>query len=116
LPLSQSDSNRLRELSKLLAQASNVVDALLPQAVEDERLDMPLEETGISVRTFNKALRSGIGTLRGLVVHSEEQLLARKLGKRAVDEIKETLARLNLHLNMTDQELVAWSPPPESFR
>jgi|SRR3989344_3042037 len=60
---------------------------------------MKIEELNLSTRTTNALTRGGIRTVGGLSRKSEEDVLGLEgLGQRALDEIKDALAKINLSL------------------
>jgi DNA-directed RNA polymerase subunit alpha len=78
------------------ARGSGTLDAAL-----ESKLSMSLAEMRLSVRASNCLESEGINTVRDLVRMSEDQLLeVRNFGDTTLDEVKETLAELGLHLGM----------------
>mgnify|MGYP001770627616 CR=1 FL=1 len=66
-----------------------------------EKLSLPIEELDISQRALNSIKRMGITTIGDLVRLSEEDLKSTKnVGRKAINEIKEALKQLGLHLGM----------------
>lgn len=64
-----------------------------------ESLDLPVEELGLSVRSYNCLKREGIHTVGELVARSEEDLLdIRNFGSKSILEVKVTLHNLGLSL------------------
>lgn len=80
------------------------------EAVEQEPFDVktynglgtPIEQFDWCVRTFNCLKRAGVNTLRDLTKMTETEVSKiRNLGRRGVDEIKETLA--DLHVSFKEE-------------
>ncbi len=72
-----------------------VVDELI------EKLSLPIEELDVSQRALNSIKRMGITTIGDLVRLTEEDLKGTKnVGRKAINEIKEALKQLGLHLGM----------------
>lgn len=66
-------------------------------------LDTSIEQFDWCVRTFNCLKRAGVNTLRDLTKMTETEVSKiRNLGRRGVDEIKETLA--DLHVSLKEEE------------
>ncbi|MEJ7555342.1 MAG: DNA-directed RNA polymerase subunit alpha [Aquificaceae bacterium] len=66
-----------------------------------EKLSLPIEELDISQRALNSIKRMGISTIGDLVKLTEEDLKATKnVGRKAINEIKEALKQMGLHLGM----------------
>lgn len=66
-----------------------------------EKLSLPIEELDISQRALNSIKRMGISTIGDLVRLTEEDLKATKnVGRKAINEIKEALKQMGLHLGM----------------
>lgn len=79
----------------------NEVD-LLEEKVK-EKLDTPVEELELSVRSSNCLKNAGIRTLGELTTKSEDDIAkTRNFGKKSLQEIKEKLTELGLSLGMTD--------------
>lgn len=77
-----------------------------PQDRERNRiLEMPIEELGLSVRSYNCLKRAGIDTVGELTRKTEEDMMkVRNLGKKSLQEVKEKLAQLGLSLRKADDE------------
>ena len=68
-----------------------------PEAPEDKKLDKPIEELDLSVRSFNCLKRAGINTLAELTKKSEEEMMrVRNLGRKSLKEVKDKLDELGL--------------------
>ncbi|NPB06063.1 MAG: DNA-directed RNA polymerase subunit alpha [Aquificae bacterium] len=66
-----------------------------------EKLTLSIEELDISQRALNSLKRMGINTIGDLVKMTEEELKNTKnIGRKALSEIKEALAKLGLELGM----------------
>ena len=60
--------------------------------VSQEQYNMPIEELGLSVRTYNCLKRSNIATVGQILERTEEDLLAlRNFGRKSLDELNERL-------------------------
>ena len=77
-----------------------------PQDRERSRvLEMPIEELGLSVRSYNCLKRAGIDTVGELTRKTEEDMMkVRNLGKKSLQEVKEKLAQLGLSLRQPDDD------------
>lgn len=72
-----------------------------------ERLNRPIDECGLSVRSVNSLKNSSILTLRNLVEYDEEELLkVKNVGAKALGEIAELLRRegLNFGMRFTEED------------
>lgn len=68
---------------------------IIPMAEHASRLEMPIEELDLSVRSYHCLIRSGKKTLRDIVEMTESELMGiRNLGMKSLLEIK---AKLNEH-------------------
>ncbi|MCS6998469.1 MAG: DNA-directed RNA polymerase subunit alpha [Aquificaceae bacterium] len=66
-----------------------------------EKLSLPIEELDVSQRALNSIKRMGIATIGDLVKLTEEDLKGTKnVGRKAINEIKEALKQMGLHLGM----------------
>ncbi len=66
-----------------------------------EKLNLPIEELDVSQRALNSIKRMGITTIGDLVKLTEEDLKNTKnVGRKAINEIKEALRQMGLHLGM----------------
>ena len=72
--------------------------ALGTEAKDDvDELDRSIEDLGLSARTVNALTNNGIRTVRDLVTLSEQDLRElRGFGSKALDEVKDKLADLEL--------------------
>lgn len=69
--------------------------------VLDAKLNMSLAELKLSVRATNCLESENINTVRDLVQHNEDQLLeVRNFGDTTLNEVREKLTELGLHLGM----------------
>lgn len=67
----------------------------------ESKLNTPVSELRLSVRAGNCLESEGIRTLRDLVQRTEDQLLeVRNFGETTLNEVREKLANLGLHLGM----------------
>ena len=82
-----------------------------PTVIVNEHLDKSVEELELSVRSYNCLKNANIRTLRELVQKTEPEMLRTKnFGRKSLNEIKEVLAQMGLHLGM---EITDW--PPENI-
>jgi DNA-directed RNA polymerase subunit alpha len=71
----------------------------------NENLDKSVDELELSVRSYNCLKNADIRTIRELVQRSEPEMLRTKnFGRKSLNEIKEILASMGLHLGMTFDE------------
>lgn len=69
----------------------------------DRLLEMPIEELDLSVRSFNCLKRAGINTVGELTNKTDEDMMkVRNLGKKSLEEVKEKLDALGLHLRPSE--------------
>ena len=87
----------------------------LPEAAEEttersldkmgEQLNRSVEELELSVRSYNCLKNADIRTIRELVQKSEPDMLKTKnFGRKSLNEIKEILSSMGLHLGMKFDE------------
>ncbi|HBT60036.1 MAG TPA: DNA-directed RNA polymerase subunit alpha [Acholeplasmataceae bacterium] len=68
-----------------------------PSETNTTRLEKPIEELDLSVRSFNCLKRAGINTLAELTKKTEEEMMrVRNLGRKSLKEVKEKLEDLGL--------------------
>ncbi len=73
--------------------------------VYNENLDRSVEELELSVRSYNCLKNANIGTIRELVLRSEQEMLKTKnFGRKSLNEIKEILSAMGLSLGMKFDE------------
>jgi DNA-directed RNA polymerase subunit alpha len=71
----------------------------------NENLDKSVDELELSVRSYNCLKNADIRTIRELVQRSEPEMLKTKnFGRKSLNEIKEILASMGLHLGMKFDE------------
>jgi DNA-directed RNA polymerase subunit alpha len=69
----------------------------LAPAIPPEKYEMPLEQLGLSARTFNSLRRSGITKVGELLEKNDDDLLAlRSFGQKSLEEVQERLEVLDL--------------------
>lgn len=74
-------------------------------AIPPEKYEMPLEQLGLSARTFNSLRRSGITKVGELLEKSEGDLLAlRSFGQKSLEEVNERLETLDLKPKASEEE------------
>lgn len=72
---------------------------IIPMAEHASRLEMPIEELDLSVRSYNCLKRSGKKTLRDIVEMTESELMdIRNLGSKSASEIRAKLTEYGLGL------------------
>lgn len=70
-------------------------------AALEQKLNLSLAELRLSVRASNCLESENINTVRDLVAHTEDQLLeVRNFGDTTLNEVKEKLTELGMHLGM----------------
>ncbi|PYP86977.1 MAG: DNA-directed RNA polymerase subunit alpha [Blastocatellia bacterium AA13] len=73
--------------------------------VSNENLDRSVDELELSVRSYNCLKNADIRTIRELVQRSEPEMLRTKnFGRKSLNEIKEILSSMGLHLGMKFDE------------
>ncbi|HEX8185829.1 MAG TPA: DNA-directed RNA polymerase subunit alpha C-terminal domain-containing protein, partial [Blastocatellia bacterium] len=71
----------------------------------NENLDRSVDELELSVRSYNCLKNADIRTIRELVQKSEPDMLKTKnFGRKSLNEIKEILHSMGLHLGMKFDE------------
>ena len=76
--------------------------------VSNEHLEKIVEELELSVRSYNCLKNANIRTIRELVGKTEAEMLKTKnFGRKSLNEIKEVLATMGLHLGI---EVPNWPP------
>ncbi len=87
-----------RDFGRIPAEGEKALAATVPP----EQYEMPLDQLGLSARTFNSLRRSGITKVGELLEKSDADLLAlRSFGQKSLDEVRGRLQVLGLR------------PPPE---
>jgi len=82
-----------------------VEQKVAPAAISDEKLNMPVEELDLSVRTMNSLRRGGITTVGELVSKGEKDLLSlRNFGQKSRQEVEEKLKTLGLNLTFSSNK------------
>ena len=76
-----------------------------PEDLERQRLlERPIEELGLTVRSYNCLKRAGIDTVGELIRKTEEDMMkVRNLGKKSLQEVKDKLAELGLSFRKPDE-------------
>lgn len=78
-------------------------------------LDRPVSELELSVRAANCLKNVDLSTIRDLVKKTEAEMLKTKnFGRKSLNEIKEVLADMGLHLGMSLDELEGGGEGPET--
>jgi DNA-directed RNA polymerase subunit alpha len=97
--LSQSAEILVNHFTLFFDLGKAPVEVEKPQAppIPPEQYEMPLEQVGLSARTFNSLRRSGITKVGELLERSNEDLLGlRSFGQKSLDEVKERLTALDI--------------------
>jgi DNA-directed RNA polymerase subunit alpha len=69
-------------------------------------LDKSIDELELSVRSYNCLISSNISTIRDLIQKTEAEILkTRNFGRKSLNEIKDVLTGLGLHLGMSAEEI-----------
>jgi len=77
----------------------------LAPAIPPEKYEMPLEQLGLSARTFNSLRRSGITKVGELLEKNDDDLLAlRSFGQKSLEEVRERLETLDLKPKTEDDK------------
>jgi DNA-directed RNA polymerase subunit alpha len=78
---------------------AEVREDLSGEGSENEEMDMPIEHLELSVRAYNCLRNADVRTLGELLQKSERELLmTRNFGRKSLNEIKEILSAMGLHL------------------
>ncbi len=109
---SKNPEEALREAVAILKNSFSLLENIsyeMPKVVEEpipidefiEKLALPIEELDVSQRALNSIKRMGINTIGDLVKLTEEELKSTKnIGRKAINELKEALRQMGLHLGM----------------
>jgi len=109
---SKSPEEAVKEAVSIILKNFSALEHIsyeVPRVVEEpvvpdefmEKLSLPVEELDVSQRALNSIKRMGINTIGDLVKLTEEELKSTKnIGRKAINEIKEALKQLGLHLGM----------------
>ena len=82
-----------------LGKAPVEIEKPLAPPIPPEQYEMPLEQLGLSARTFNSLRRSGITKVGELLERTNDDLLGlRSFGQKSLDEVKERLTALDIKL------------------
>jgi DNA-directed RNA polymerase alpha subunit len=94
------------ENREILAAVKKVVDAFAFARHKDSILDQPVWKLDLSSRSLNCLDAEGISSIAELVIRTETELLRTpNLGRRSLNEIKETLAARGLVLGMSPRSV-----------
>ena len=92
-------------------EAAEAVEATAEGYTYNPNLDRKVSELELSVRAANCLKAANIRYIGELVQKTDAEMLKTKnFGRKSLNEIKDVLASMNLHLGM---ELPGWSPPEE---
>lgn len=81
-----------RELNSQAEGVEFGVDSMIPESDEDLRI--PIEDLGLSVRSYNCLKREGVNYVSELLGFEQELLDIRNFGQKSADEVQEKLAEL----------------------
>jgi len=85
------------------------VEKPLILAIPREQYKVPLEQLGLSVRTFNLLLGSGVTKVGELLEKSDKDLLGlRGFGQKSLNEVRERLGALDLRPTPTEEVESPW--------
>ena len=88
------------KLEKISVEVPTIEEPVIVDELA-EKLSLPIEELDVSQRALNSIKRMGINTIGDLVVLTEEDLKGTKnIGRKAINEIKDALKDMGLHLGM----------------
>ncbi|MFC1848540.1 DNA-directed RNA polymerase subunit alpha [Chloroflexota bacterium] len=80
-----------------LGKAPVEIEKPLTYPIPPEQYEMPLEQLGLSARTFNSLRRSGITKIGELLEKGDDELLGlRSFGQKSLDEVQERLTVLDI--------------------
>lgn len=88
-----------------LSEHTRKIDIIVEKEEDrmEKKLEMPIEELDLSVRSFNCLKRASIHTIQDLTCKSEEEMMkVRNLGKKSYDEVVLKLESLGLSLRKGD--------------
>lgn len=75
-----------------------------PKEEENKELEIPIEELGLSVRSFNCLKRAGISTLGDIVEMTENDMMkVKNLGKKSLEEVMQKIQSRGLSLKQDDK-------------
>jgi N utilization substance protein A len=98
---------RKKEVAEIEAKEVSIVEeeAEKPRvSISEEQYDMPLQELGLSVRTLNLLLESGLVKTGELVDKSDKDLLSiRGLGKKSLEEISQQLESIAIEKGVVEE-------------
>jgi len=81
-------------------------EKVIAPAIPPEQYEIPLEQLGLSARTFNSLRRSGITKVGELLEKSDDELLGlRSFGQKSLDEVKERLEAHDLRPPASEEEI-----------
>jgi DNA-directed RNA polymerase subunit alpha len=85
-------------------------------ALSEDKYNTPIEDLSLSVRAYNCLKRSGLMTVRDILMKSEDELLAlRNFGRKSHDELKDRLAELGYLQPEDEQAFSEGKEPPDSM-
>jgi DNA-directed RNA polymerase subunit alpha len=103
--LAQEHFRYFVEFGKVPVGRAEVAAAGSASSMLRERLERPIDDFGLSVRSLNSLKNSNIRTLRDLVEYSEDDLLkVKNVGEKALSEIATLLRSQGLNFGMSFEE------------
>ncbi|MDO8168101.1 DNA-directed RNA polymerase subunit alpha [Candidatus Phytoplasma melaleucae] len=90
-----------------LCEETKKIDFIYEPKIESHNhaLDFKIEQLELSVRLLNSLKKSGIHTVKELVIQQEKDIMKlNSLGKKSFEELKEKMNALDLHFNMKIDE------------
>src|SRR3989344_401283 len=105
----------LREVLLKVQKHVKEIDALINEAFETRTIhpfvSQKIEGLKLSVRTYNLLKNHGVHRVEEIVRKSEADLLHFKGGGRKfVKDVNEFLQSMDLRLEMSEEEILAWRP------
>lgn len=95
----KDDYEWLKKAFETLTAQKAEPGAIIPMAEHASRLEMPIEELDLSVRSYHCLIRNGKKTLRDIVEMTEDELMGiRNLGSKSASEIRAKLTEYGLAL------------------
>lgn len=101
----QNDYDLLAKAFETLTAKKAEPGVIIPMAEQASRLETPLENLDLSIRSYNALKRRGINTIRDITEMSESELMkVRNLGRKSVAEVKAKLTEYGVELRKEERE------------
>jgi hypothetical protein len=95
----QQNYGQLKRAFEVLAAQKSEQGVIVPMVQQAERLETPLEELDLSVRSYNALRRAGVDTLGDVAKMTECKLMeVRNLGRKSFEEVVAKLKEYELGL------------------